>query len=141
MNLIDLKRKIRESATFINYLKAEINELRNPLKVTDTTKEIVSGSRKRQDTSDVIAKIVEMEQDLEIAQRGYDRMISTMKELEKGYEELGERDKRIYIEYWLKNYSTVKIGCRYGISDRQVRNILKNIEHKLEKDKKIKIDL
>ena len=128
LNLIDLKRRIKEKATFLNYQKALIEDKRNTLKAAKLDKVLVSGTPKRMDTSDVVAEIEKMEKDVEYAQREYDRLIPLINELEQNYKELNERDKLIYLEYHCKGYSTVKIGIRYGISDRQVRRILKKVE-------------
>lgn len=128
MTLIDLKRKVRELTTFINYQKAEIEEQRNTIKGTSYDKPMVKGTPKHSDISDVIIKIVDMEQDVEKAQKEYDRLVPLINELEAGYKELNERDKLIYLEYHCKGYSAVKIGIRYGISERQVRRILKKVE-------------
>lgn len=134
MNLIDLKRKVRELTAFIKYQEAEIEEQRNTIKGTNYDKTIVSGTPKRQDMSDVVARIVEMEQDVEKAQKEYDRIIPLINELEAGYKELNDRDKLIYLEYHCKGYSAVKIGMRYNLKERQVYNIIKNIEEKIKKN-------
>lgn len=136
MNLIDLKRKTRELKTFINYQEAEIREQRNTLKATNFDKELVSGTPARHDISDVIAKIVEMEKDVARAQAEYDRLKPLIKELEEGYKNLGDRDKLIYLEYHCKGYSAIKIGMRYGITDRQVRKIIKKVEKTILSNKK-----
>lgn len=134
MNLIDLKRKVRELTAFIKYQEAEIEEQRNTIKGTNYDKTIVSGTPKRQDMSDVVARIIEMEQDVEKAQKEYDRIIPLINELEAGYKELNDRDKLIYLEYHCKGYSAVKIGMRYNLKERQVYNIIKNIEEKIKKN-------
>jgi RNA polymerase sigma factor (sigma-70 family) len=131
MNLIDLKRKKRELSSFLNYMYAEVNEKRDPVKATRFDKTTVDGTKKHYDTSDVVLAITDMEKDIEKTQQEYDRITSLINELEKGYKELNERDKLIYLEYWCKGYSTSKIGVRYGLSDRQVRRILKKVEKKL----------
>ena len=131
MTLVDLKRKVRELTAFINYHKAEIEEAHNTVGAMNYDKVLVDGTPKHTDMSDVIAKIVEMEKDLEQAQKEYDRLIPLINELEEGYRELNERDKLIYMEYHIKGYSTVKIGIKYGITDRQVRRILKKVEKEL----------
>lgn len=131
MTLIDLKRKVRELTAFINYHKAEIEEAHNTVGSMNYDKVLVDGTPKHRDMSDVIAKIVEMEKDLDQAQKEYDRLIPLINELEAGYRELNERDKLIYMEYHIKGYSTVKIGIKYGITDRQVRRILKKVEKEL----------
>lgn len=133
MNLIDLKRKVKELTTFIKYQELEIEEQRNTVKVTNYDKVLVSGTPKRQDMSDVVARIAEMEKDVEQAQKEYDRLIPLMNELEDGYKELNERDKLIYLEYHCKGYSAVKIGMRYGLKERQIYNILKKVEENIKK--------
>ena len=133
MNLIDLKRKVKELTTFIKYQESEIEEQRNTVKGTNYDKVLVSGTPKRQDMSDVVARIVEMEQDVEKAQKEYDRIIPLINELEAGYKELNERDKLIYLEYHCKGYSAVKIGMRYGLKERQIYNILKKVEENIKK--------
>lgn len=136
MDLIDLKRKTRELTAFINYQKAEIKEQRNTLKATNFDKELVSGTPSRHDISDVIAKIVEMEKDVEKAQAEYDRLKPLINELEEGYKDLGDRDKLIYLEYHCKGYSAIKIGHRYKITDKQVYKILKKVEKNIHEAKK-----
>lgn len=133
MNLIDLKRRVKELTAFINYQKAEIKEQRNTIKATNYDKVLVSGTPKRQDISDVVARIVEMEEDVEQAQKEYDRLIPLMNELEEGYKDLNERDKLIYLEYHCKGYSAVKIGMRYDLKERQIYNILKKVEENIKK--------
>ena len=133
MNLIDLKRKVKELTTFIKYQESEIEEQRNTVKGTNYDKVLVSGTPKRQDMSDVVARIAEMEKDVEQAQKEYDRLIPLMNELEAGYKELNERDKLIYLEYHCKGYSAVKIGMRYGLKERQIYNILKKVEENIKK--------
>lgn len=133
MNLIDLKRRVKELTAFINYQKAEIKEQRNTIKATNYDKVLVSGTPKRQDISDVVARIVEMEEDVEQAQKEYDKLIPLMNELEEGYKDLNERDKLIYLEYHCKGYSAVKIGMRYDLKERQIYNILKKVEENIKK--------
>ena len=136
MNLIDLKRKVRELTTFLKYQESEIEEQRNTVKAINYDKVLVSGSVAKHDTSDVIAKIVSMEKDLEKAQKEYDRLIPLVNELEQGYKELNDRDKLIYLERYIKGYSAVKIGIRYGITERQVRKILKKVEKNINSSEK-----
>ena len=136
MNLIDLKRKVRELTTFINYQKAEIEEQRNTVKATNFDRVLVSGTPERQDISNVMVKIEAMERDVEKAQKEYDRLIPLINELEVVYKELNERDKLIYLEKYIKGYSLVKIGILHNITDRQVRNVLKKINEKFENQQK-----
>ena len=128
MNLIDLKRKVKELTAFINYQRAELKEARNTVKASNFDKVMVSGTPKRRDTSDVIIKITEMEKELDHAEKEYNRLIPLINELEEGYKQLNERDKLIYLEYHCKGYSAVKIGIRYGITERHVRRIIKKVE-------------
>lgn len=132
MNLIDLKRKVRELTAFIKYQEAEIEEQRNTIKGTNYDKTIVSGTPKRQDMSDVVARIIEMEQDVEKAQKEYDRIIPLINELEAGYKELNDRDKLIYTDRILKGYSMAKLECKYGLCERQIRRILKKVEKNIK---------
>ena len=136
MTLIDLKRKVRELTAFINYHKAEIEDAHNTVGSMNYDKVLVDGTPKHRDMSDVIAKIIEMEKDLDKAQKEYDRLIPLINELEAGYKELNERDKLIYLEYHVKGYSAVKIGMRYGITDKQVYKILKKVEKNMQEAKK-----
>ena len=92
------------------------------------------GGTKKHDISDVVVKIVNMEKDIEKAQQEYDRLIPLLKELEECYKQYNDRDKLIFLEHYCKGYSTVKIGIRYGITDRQVRNILKKTKKRTEKE-------
>lgn len=134
MDLIQLKRKISELTSFINYQKKEIEEAKNTLKSSQYTVDSVSGGNKKSDISDVIEKIVEMETELEKSQQEYNRIIPLLKDLERVYEEYNDRDKMIFLEHYCKGYSTVKIGMRYGITDRQVRNILHKTNKKIKNE-------
>lgn len=128
MNLIDLKRQVKEKATFLNYQKSLIEDKRNTLKASNYDKVLVSGSPKRLDTSDVVEEIVKMEKDIEYAQKEYDKLLLLMNELEQNYIDLNERDKRIYIEFHCKGYSAVKLGHKYGLTDKAIYKILNNVE-------------
>ena len=139
MNLISVKRRMKELNTFMSYQQSEIVELRNTVKATQYEKDLVQGSHKRTDTSDVIAKVVEMEKELRKAQEEYDRLVSLINQLEEGYKLFNDRDKLIYLEYYCKGYSAIKIGMRYGITDRQVRKIVRNIEKSISQEKKYDI--
>lgn len=133
MNLIDLKRKVSELTSFINYQKNEVEEARNTLKSSRYDVEQVGGTKKH-DISDVIVKITELEKEVEIAQKEYDRLMPLLKELEDGYKQYNDRDKLIFLEHYCKGYSAVKIGLRYGITDRQVRNILHKTNKRIRKE-------
>lgn len=138
MNLIDLKRKVRELTTFINYQKAEIEEQRNTVKATSYDKPMIKGTTKHSDTSDIIAKIVEMEKDVEKAQKEYNRLVPLINELEAGYKETNDRDKLIYADKVLKGYSNAKLEYKYGISSRQIRRIIKKVEKNIEMSENVR---
>ena len=46
-----------------------------------------------------------------------------------------DRESAIYLDYNLKHLSTIKIGIKHGISDRQVRKILNKISGQVGMDK------
>lgn len=136
MNLIDVKRKVRELASFLKYKEAEIDAKRNTIKATRFDKIITSGSAEKRDMPDLIAEIVEMEKDLDYVQKEYNRLVPLINELEAGYKELGERDKLIYLEYHCKGYSAIKIGFMHGISEKHVYKILSKVEKNIRNDTK-----
>lgn len=64
------------------------------------------------------------EKEKNIIEKGLKRIYNILNEMK-------EKEKLIYLEYNLNGYSTVKIGLRYGISDRQVRKIIKKIHNNI----------
>lgn len=44
-----------------------------------------------------------------------------------------DRENKIYLDYNLNHLNTIKIGIRYGISDRQVRKILNKISEQIDR--------
>lgn len=135
MNLINVKEKLRETIAFMKYQNETIAANRNTVKATQFDKVLTSGTPPKKDTSDVVEKIIEMEKELEIATNEYNRLRNLVNELEEIYKTLNDRDKLIYLEYNCKGISAVKLGIKYGITDKAIYKIIKKVEKKLKVEK------
>lgn len=135
MNLINVKEKLKETIAFMKYQNEAIASSRNTIQATKFDKVLTSGTPPKKDTSDIVEKIIEMEKDLEIATNEYNRLTSLVNELEEIYKTLNDRDKLIYLEYNCKGMSAIKLGIKYGISDKAIYKILKKVEKKLKVEK------
>ena len=138
MNLIDIKRKISELTIFITYQKSEVAAKRETVKATRYDKELVKGTTKRKDVSDIIAEIVEMETDIEYAQQEYNRLLILITDLENNYKELNERDKLIYVDRMIKGFSMAKMEYKYNKSDRQIRRIIQKVERNIKMSENVR---
>lgn len=124
-NLFELKKRKNELEIFIKFHKNRINQLKDTLNISRYSKEPKIDQIKNKDISDIMVNIEKIEAKLLPKEEEYNDMLDLINELEKNYKSNNERDKLIYLEYYLKGYSSIKIGILHGISDRQVRNILK----------------
>lgn len=135
MNLIELKEIYGEKQRFIKWKMEEIKSIEykmENIRATDIKDISVQSSHKKIDLADLLDKKVILEQEVEELGKELDKIIPIIKELEHLYSEVGDRDKQIYIQRKIWGYSPVKIGIKYGISDRQVKRIVKKVEKTLQ---------
>lgn len=135
MNLLELKEIYEEKQQFIKWKMEEIRlidcKMEN-IRATDIKDISVQSSHKKIDLADLLDRKVILEQEVEELGEELNKIIPIIKELEHLYSEVGDRDKQIYIQRKIWGYSPVKIGIKYGISDRQVKRIVKKVEKTLQ---------
>lgn len=124
-NLFELQKRKNELEIFIKYHKSRIKNLKNTIKSSSYSNEPKSDQIKTKDISNIMVDIEKIETKLLPKEKEYNEMLDLIDKLEKNYKRNNERDRLIYLEYYLKGYSSIKIGIIHGISDRQVRNIIK----------------
>lgn len=129
MNLCDVMLEKEKYETLEKKLKERIIILRTRLeKLTSKfDKERVDGGV-APDNLDIISKIVDIEQKLDYVKEMKINCVELVEELEEKIKQSGDRNQQIYMEFRYKKYSADKIGMRYGITDRQVYRIIKEIE-------------
>lgn len=134
MNLIELQKDYNEKQLFIKLQLDKIkllNDRMENIKATDIRDVSVLGHSKKIDISDLINDKVKIENDIKEMYKEIEFMLPIIKELENEYHKLGDRDKQIYIQRKIWGYSPVKIGIKWGITDRRVQEIIKNVEKQL----------
>lgn len=139
MNLLELKEIYEEKQQFIKWKMEEIRlidcKMEN-IKATDIKDISVQSSYKKIDLADLLDKKVILEQEVEELGEELNKIIPVIKELEHLYSSVGDRDKQIYIQRKIWGYSPVKIGIKWGITDRQVQKIVKKVEKQLSSSQK-----
>ena len=95
---------------------------------TDIRDVSVLGHAKKMDINDLLNEKAKLEKEINEAYEELGLMLPIIKQLEGAYEQIGDRDKQIYIQRRIWGYSPVKIGVKWGISERQVQKIVKNVE-------------
>lgn len=131
MDLYDLEKekKILESKIQSKKERIEIERTKLEPKATDYTKVMVQSSHKKDSMTDVIAIIVEMEQDIEYLETRLKQNEKEVNRLYNIYNQYKERDKQIYIEKKLLGWSNAKISVRHeGISRQYINKIIKKIK-------------
>lgn len=134
MNLLELKEIYGEKQQFIKWKMEEIKSIEykmENIRATDIKDISVQSSHKKIDLADLLDKKVILEQEVEELGEELNKIIPIIKELEHLYSEVGDRDKQIYIQRKIWGYSPVKIGFKWGITDRQVQRIVKETEKNL----------
>lgn len=134
MNLLELQKEYNEKQLFIKLLRDKIkllNDRMENIKAMDIRDVSVLGSAKRTDINDLLNQKVKYEVDLNEAYEELGLILPIIKQLEEAYKQIGDRDKQIYIQRRIWGYSPVRIGVKWGISDRQVQKIVKNVENSL----------
>lgn len=135
MNLIELKEIYGEKQQFIKWKMEEIKSIEykmENIRATDIKDISVQSSYKKIDLADLLDRKVILEQEVEELVEELNKIIPIIKELEHLYSEVGDRDKQIYIQRKIWGYSPVKIGIKWGITDRQVKRIVKKVEKTLQ---------
>ena len=131
MDLYDLEKekKILESKIQSKKERIEIERTKLEPKATDYSKVMVQSSHKKDSMTDVIAIIVEMEQDIEYLETRLKQNEKEVNRLYNIYNQYKERDKQIYIEKKLLGWSNAKISVRHeGISRQYINKIIKKIK-------------
>ena len=131
MDLYDLEKekKILESKIQSKKERIEIERTKLEPKATDYTKVMVQSSHTKDSMTDVIAIIVEMEQDIEYLETRLKQNEKEVNRLYNIYNQYKERDKQIYIEKKLLGWSNAKISVRHeGISRQYINKIIKKIK-------------
>ena len=131
MDLYDLEKekKILESKIQSKKERIEIERTKLEPKATDYTKVMVQSGHKKDSMTDVIAIIVEMEQDIEYLETRLKQNEKEVNRLYNIYNQYKERDKQIYIEKKLLGWSNAKISVRHeGISRQYINKIIKKIK-------------
>ena len=139
MNLIELKEIYGEKQQFIKWKMEEIKSIEykmENIRATDIKDISVQSSHKKIDLADLLDKKVILEQEVEELGEELNKIIPIIKELEHLYSQVGDRDKQIYIQRKIWGYSPVKIGIKWGITDRQVQKIVKKVEKQLSSSQK-----
>lgn len=135
MNLFDLQKEYNEKLLFIKLLRERIeliNIRMENIKATDIRDISVLGHAQKTDINDLIHKKVKLEKDINETYEELSLMLPVIKELEKAYQTLGDRDKQIYIQRKIWGYSPVKIGIKWGLDERTVRRIVKKVEENIK---------
>lgn len=135
MELYELEKEKKLLEANVTSLKERITLERNALEgsAMDYSKEMGQTTSNDKMTS-VIAKIVEMEKDLEYAISKLDQNKRDVDRQYSIYKEYNDRDKQIYIEKKLLKWSNAKISIRHeGMSKRQINRIVKKVKEKFKK--------
>lgn len=131
MNLLDLQKEYNEKQLFIKLLRDKIKLIDDRMEnitATDIRDVSVLGHAKKMDINDLLNEKTKLEKEINEAYEELGLMLPIIKQLEGAYEQIGDRDKQIYIQRRIWGYSPVKIGVKWGISERQVQKIVKNVE-------------
>lgn len=103
MELFELEKekKLLESRILSKKERIELERIKLDVQATDLTKASVQGSSANNSTLDVIAKITEMENDLNYLEKMLEQNSKDVSRLYNIYQQYKERDQQIYVE---KNY-------------------------------------
>lgn len=135
MNLFDLQKEYNEKQLFIKLLKERIeliNTRMENIKATDIKDISVLGHAQKTDINDLLDKKVKLEKEINDVYEELGLMLPVIRELEKAYQTLGDRDRQIYIQRKIWGYSPIKIGVKWGIDERTVRRIVKKVEENIK---------
>lgn len=138
MNIFELEKEQKILNAEITSKKERIELERSRLgnKAIDYSKPSVQSSPQTDSTLNVIAKISETEQDIEYCQSKLKQNEKEVDRLYNIFKEYKERDKQIYIEKKLYNWSNEKISIKHnGIGKSQIYRILKKIDEMGKKGK------
>ena len=134
MNLLDLQREYNEKQLFIKLLRDKIKLIDDRMEnitATDIRDVSVLGHAKKMDINDLLNEKYIIEEELNETYEELGLMLPVIKQLEEAYEQIGDRDKQIYIQRRIWGYSPVRIGIKWGIDERTVRRIVKKVEKNL----------
>lgn len=129
--LFDLKRDKALKEIEINSKKRRVEERRTALEpgAIDYSKTVVQSTPSNGRQLDAIAFIVEMERDIEYAQRELDNINKDINDIYNAMKNLNDEDSQIYIEKTIYNWSNAKISVKHGgISKWTINRKIKEIE-------------
>ena len=135
MELFELEKekKILESKIVSKKERIELERTKLDVQAIDLTKVAVQSSHSNNTNLDVIAKITEMEKDLEYLEKLLEQNSKEVSRLYNIYDHFDERDKQIYIEKKLYKWSNSKISVKHGgISFRQIQRIIEKIKKSIK---------
>lgn len=129
MELFDLKEKIEEVNSNIEYYKDEIERLETKVgvKASNISVEISKGGIV--DRTDTLLELIQMSKNLDDAVAKLNNLTRLKDKKYNIYKMANDYDKQIYMEKKLFKWSNAKISSRHnGISKSQIYNIIKKIE-------------
>lgn len=138
MNLYEFKEEYNLIILNIQKILNEIVMLRNSLEpgANDIKETAVQTSVKKDTMTDKIARIVQLEDELKELYRKADNSLSVVNAMENILKQFNDIDRLIYIDYYFKGYSVIKIATMRGISRASVYRKLEKIEKKLKSETK-----
>lgn len=86
--------------------------------------------------SRVFAQVEFLDKQLKYKKEELEIEIETINKIYQILSNFNDRENKIYLDYYLNHLSTIKIGIKYRISDRQVRKILNKINKQIEQQNK-----
>lgn len=136
MELFDLKEKIEEVNSNIEYYKDEIERLETKVgvKASNISVEISKGGIV--DRTDTLLELIQMSKNLDDAVAKLNNLTRLKDKKYNIYKMANDYDKQIYMEKKLFKWSNAKISARHGISRTQIWNIVKKVEKNKKSEQK-----
>lgn len=100
----------------------------------DYSKVMVQSSHSNDSMTDAIAKIVEMEKELDFLEKELEQNERELNRLYDLYKTYKDEHKQIYYERKILGWRTVKVAVKHGKSERQIRRIIGKMREKFNKN-------
>ena len=133
MNIYELQKEYNILLAQIQLCTRMACELRTTAespKIPQLDRISVQGHGKKRDMTDTVIPIIDWEDRGKELEKKLAFYRDTIAEMEKILKEFGDIEQLMYLEYYLKGYSALKIGMRYGIDKSTVYKKIKKIEMK-----------
>lgn len=131
MDLYELERekKYLENDILSKQERIELERSRLECTAIDYTKPSVQSTPRNDSMINAVARIVEMEKDIEYLEKKLNQNQTEIDRLYNTFKEFRERDKQIYVEKKIYGWSNSKISAKHGgISKRYINKIIKNMK-------------